>query len=58
MEFMSIEAVKQCVAAGIGVSILISAAVDAELGDGRLTALPWEEESKVFTQIVWHTGRW
>ncbi len=58
MEFMSIEAVKQCVAAGMGVSVLISAAVDAELGDGRLTALPWKEKFEVFTQIVWHRERW
>ena len=58
MEFQSIEAVKQCVAAGMGVSVLISVAVGAELGDSKLTALPWEGSFEVFTQMVWHGERW
>jgi DNA-binding transcriptional LysR family regulator len=58
MEFQSIEAVKQCVAAGMGVSVLINVAVDAELGDSKLTALPWEKPFEVFTQMVWHEERW
>ena len=39
MEFQRIEAVKQCVAAGMGVSVLPSVAVDAELKSGALAAL-------------------
>jgi DNA-binding transcriptional LysR family regulator len=58
MEFQSIEAVKQCVAAGMGVSVLISVAVEAEIEDGRLAALRWEEPFEVFTQMVWHEKRW
>jgi DNA-binding transcriptional LysR family regulator len=58
MEFQSIEAVKQCVAAGMGVSVLPSVAVDAELGDGKLAALRWEEPFEVLTQMVWHGERW
>ena len=58
MEFQSIEAVKQCVAAGMGVSVLISAAVEAEIEDGKLAALRWEEPFEVFTQMVWHEKRW
>jgi DNA-binding transcriptional LysR family regulator len=58
MEFQSIEAVKQCVAAGMGVSVLISVAVEAELADGKLAALRWEEPFEVFTQMVWHEKRW
>ena len=58
MEFQSIEAVKQCVAAGMGVSVLIGAAVDAELAGSRLSALRWEEPFEVLTQMVWHEGRW
>jgi DNA-binding transcriptional LysR family regulator len=58
MEFQSIEAVKQCVAAGMGVSVLISAAVEEEIGDGRLAALRWEEPFEVHTQMVWHEKRW
>jgi DNA-binding transcriptional LysR family regulator len=54
----SIEAVKQCVAAGMGVSVLISVAVEAEIEDGKLAALRWEEPFEVFTQMVWHEKRW
>jgi DNA-binding transcriptional LysR family regulator len=58
MEFQSIEAVKQCVAAGMGVSVLISVAVEAEVRAGKLAALRWEEPFEVFTQMVWHEKRW
>jgi DNA-binding transcriptional LysR family regulator len=57
-EEQSIEAVKQCVAAGMGVSVLISVAVEAEIEDGKLAALRWEEPFEVFTQMVWHEKRW
>jgi len=46
------------VAAGMGVSVLPSVAVDAELGDGKLAALRWEEPFEVLTQMVWHGERW
>lgn len=58
MEFQSIEAVKQCVAAGMGVSVLPSVAVGTDLGDGKLTALRWHEPFEVLTQMVWHEERW
>ena len=58
MEFQSIEAVKQCVAAGMGVSVLIGAAVDTELADGGLSELRWGEPFNVLTQMVWHEARW
>ncbi len=58
MEFQSIEAVKQCVAAGMGVSVLPSVAVDADLGSGKLAVLEWNESFEVLTQMVWHEERW
>jgi DNA-binding transcriptional LysR family regulator len=58
MEFQSIEAVKQCVAAGMGVSVMISVAVEAEARDGELAALRWEEPFEVFTQMVSNEKRW
>jgi DNA-binding transcriptional LysR family regulator len=58
MEFQSIEAVKQCVAAGMGVSVLPSVAVDAELKAGTLAALQWGEPFEVLTQMSWHEDRW
>ena len=39
MEFQSIEAVKQCVAAGMGVSVLPTVAVEADLAAGNLRKL-------------------
>ncbi len=58
MEFQSIEAVKQCVAAGMGVSVLPSVTVNVELESGKLAALRWEEPFEVLTQMVWHEERW
>jgi DNA-binding transcriptional LysR family regulator len=58
MEFQSIEAVKQCVAAGMGFSVLPSVAVGAELKAGMLAALQWGEPFEVLTQMSWHEDRW
>jgi DNA-binding transcriptional LysR family regulator len=58
LEFQSIEAVKQCVAAGMGISVLPSVAVDAEVKAGTLAALQWGEPFKVLTQMSWHEDRW
>jgi DNA-binding transcriptional LysR family regulator len=58
MEFQSIEAVKQCVAAGMGVSVLPTVTVSAELGTGKLAALRWNEPFEVLTQMSWNEGRW
>jgi DNA-binding transcriptional LysR family regulator len=58
MEFQSIEAVKQCVTAGMGVSVLPSVAVDAELRSGTLAALRWGESFEVLTQMSWREDRW
>src|SRR4030095_13428206 len=37
----SVEAIKQCVAAGLGIAALPRVAVASELADGRLVALAW-----------------
>lgn len=58
MEFQSIEAVKRCVAAGMGVSVLPTIAVEDELRADNLTALGWEEPFEVRTRMVWHKERW
>jgi DNA-binding transcriptional LysR family regulator len=58
MEFQSIEAVKQCVATGMGVSVLPSVAVDAERKAGTLAVLQWGKPFEVLTQMSWHENRW
>jgi DNA-binding transcriptional LysR family regulator len=57
LEFASIEAVKQCVLAGMGVSVLPRVAVEAEISAGRLSQLRWSEPFELFTQIVWNARR-
>ena len=57
LEFASIEAVKQCVVAGMGVSVLPSVAVEADVVAGRLSRLPWSEPFELFTQLVWNARR-
>ena len=58
MEFQSIEAVKRCVAAGMGVSVLPSVAVEGELRSGELCALAWDGSFDVRTRMAWHGERW
>ena len=57
LEFASIETVKQCVVAGMGVSVLPSVAVEADVAAGRLVRLPWSEPFEVYTQIAWNDRR-
>jgi DNA-binding transcriptional LysR family regulator len=57
LEFASIETVKQCVAAGIGVSVVPSVAVEADVTAGRIVTLAWRPPFEVFTQMVWNPQR-
>src|SRR5262245_6607481 len=59
MEFGSVEAIKQCVIAGMGLAVLPAVAVARELTLGQLVALRWAESPlEVVTQMVWHAERW
>lgn len=57
LEFASIETVKQCVIAGMGLSVLPSVAVEADILAARLAPLAWREPFSVYTQIVWNERR-
>ena len=57
LEFASIETVKQCVVAGMGVSALPSVAVEADVAAGNLVRLAWREAFEVYTQVVWNERR-
>jgi DNA-binding transcriptional LysR family regulator len=57
LEFASIETVKQCVVAGMGVSALLSVAVEADVAAGNLVRLPWRAPFEVYTQVVWNDRR-
>lgn len=59
LELDSVEAIKQCVAAGMGVAILPAVTVAAELERGEISALAWEgPELGVLTQVAWHKDKW
>jgi DNA-binding transcriptional LysR family regulator len=57
LEFASIETVKQCVVAGMGVSVLPAVAVQADLETGRLAKLAWRAPFEVYTQVIWNERR-
>jgi DNA-binding transcriptional LysR family regulator len=57
-EFGNIEAIKQCVMAGMGVAFLPAITVAGELAQGRLVALPWtDEDYGLLTQMAWHRNK-
>jgi DNA-binding transcriptional LysR family regulator len=58
LEFNSVEAIKQCVIAGLGVAFLPQIAVQQELDQGKLCALNWEKSFLVFTQMITNTEKW
>lgn len=59
MEFASVEAIKQCVIAGLGVTFLPDMTVKEELDRGKLVALPWAgPEFPVVTQMCRHKDKW
>lgn len=58
LEFQSIEAIKRCVSAGMGVSVLPAVSVEAELTAGGLSELRWHEPGRVGTMMAWNERRW
>ncbi len=58
MTFHSVEAIKQCVMAGIGVSVLPEIAVRQELATEQLIAIEWGQSLCTYTQLLWHRDKW
>ena len=58
LEFQSIEAIKRCVSAGMGVTVLPTVAVEAELAAGALSELGWQDPIHVGTLMAWNETRW
>ncbi|MEW6351930.1 MAG: LysR family transcriptional regulator [Thermodesulfobacteriota bacterium] len=57
--FHSVEALKRHVMAGTGITILPKVSVADEMGQGKLTCLPWEEgEIEVAVLMIWSGERW
>ena len=58
-EFSSVEAIKQCVAAGMGLGLLPAIVVARELRQHQLKALHWGGPSlDIATHILWHKDKW
>ncbi|EKN71093.1 LysR family transcriptional regulator [Neobacillus bataviensis LMG 21833] len=59
IEFGSIEAIKQCVIAGLGIALLPKMAVETDLKMGRMKEIGWENTTApIYTQIAWHKDKW
>ena len=58
LEFNSIEAIKKCVAAGLGITIIPEIAVKDELNQGKLVRLAWNEAIEVAVLMIWHKEKW
>lgn len=58
-EFSSVEALKQCATAGMGIGLLPEIVVASELKRKQLKALPWAgPELDIATHVVWHKDKW
>jgi len=59
MEFGSVEAIKQCVMANLGITFLPEIAACNEVNQGRLASLPWfEPDFHMYTRLLWHKDKW
>ncbi|MCO7177144.1 LysR substrate-binding domain-containing protein [Sporolactobacillus kofuensis] len=58
-EFASVEAIKQCVLAGLGIALLPEMTVQNELKSGLLRVLPWGGDPLyIHSQLVWLKDKW
>jgi DNA-binding transcriptional LysR family regulator len=58
-EFSSVEAIKQCVLAGMGIGLLPEIVIAAELKKNQFTVMNWHgPKMTIATHIVWHKDKW
>jgi DNA-binding transcriptional LysR family regulator len=58
-EFSSVEAIKQCVHAGMGLGLLPEIVIDCELKSKQFAVLNWQgPKLSIATHIVWHKDKW
>src|ERR1700723_4779416 len=58
-EFSSVEAIKQCVLAGMGIGFLPEIVIACELRKKQFTAVKWHDSKMtIATHIVWHKDKW
>jgi DNA-binding transcriptional LysR family regulator len=58
-EFTSVEAIKQCVIAGMGIGLLPEIVLMRELSAGLIAAFEWDGPNlDIATHILWHRDKW
>jgi DNA-binding transcriptional LysR family regulator len=58
-EFSSVEAIKQCVIAGMGLALLPAIVVAREIRQHQIRALHWGGPSlDIATKVIWHKDKW
>ncbi len=59
LEFSSVEAIKQCVMAGMGITILPEVVVQREVAQQTMAVLQWAGPPlRLITQLLWHAEKW
>ena len=58
-EFSSVEAIKQCICAGMGLALLPAIVVSRELRQNQFKALHWDgPKLDIATHVLWHKDKW
>jgi DNA-binding transcriptional LysR family regulator len=58
-EFSSVEAIRECVAMGMGLGLLPEVVIAGDIERKRVVALPWAGPGMVITTyVVWHKDKW
>ncbi len=58
-EFSSVEAIKECVAAGMGIALLPAMTVSREIRQFHCKPLAWAGPSlDIVTHLIWHQDKW
>jgi DNA-binding transcriptional LysR family regulator len=58
-EFSSVEAIKQCVIAGMGLAVLPMIVVEQEVRDKKIKTLNWSGAAfDITTHVRWHKDKW
>ncbi|WP_377864929.1 LysR family transcriptional regulator [Bacillus sp. R86525] len=59
IEFVSVEAIKQCVIADLGIAVLPAIVVEKDIGEGTIKELVLKNTiTPIYTQIAWHKDKW
>jgi DNA-binding transcriptional LysR family regulator len=57
-EFSSVEAIKQCVSAGMGIGLLPEIVIACELKRKEFALVNWHRPMSIATHILWHRDKW